>query len=256
MGYNFIKFEKKGNVAYLTINRPPYNVLDIKTMKEMNEALDELKSDDSVFILVITSAGDKAFSAGVDVADHTEDKVEEMIEVFHGIFKRLDEFKGITIAGVKGAALGGGCEVAIFCDMIFAADNLKIGQPEIKLAVFPPIALLVLPKIIPQKKAFEMILGGEVFKSDEALNIGLVNKVVPLEKFDEEFEKFVKIYASLSGSALAVTKQAFKKVRNIPFKDGLPEIEDIYLNKLMKLEDAEEGLKSFLEKRKPVWTHK
>jgi cyclohexa-1,5-dienecarbonyl-CoA hydratase len=222
----------------------------------MNSALDELRNDDSIFVLVLTSAGDKAFSAGVDVADHTEDKVDEMIEVFHGIFKRLDEFSGITIAGVKGAALGGGCEVAIFCDMIFAADNLKIGQPEIKLAAFPPIALLTLPKIIPQKKAFEMILGGEVFRAEEALNIGLVNKVVPLDKFEEELDNFVKIFSSLSGSALKVTKQAFNKVKNLPFKDGLPEIEDIYLNKLMKLADAEEGLKSFLEKRKPVWTHK
>ena len=256
MSYNFIKLEKKDKVAYLSINRPPYNVLDIPTMKEMNSAIDDVKSDENINVLVISSEGDKAFSAGVDVSDHTDDKVDEMIESFHGIFKKLDEFSGITIAAVKGAALGGGCEVAIFCDMIFAASNLKIGQPEIKLAVFPPIALLILPKIIPQKKAFEMILGGEVFRAEEALNMGLVNKVVPIENFKEELDKFVNIFSSLSGSALKVTKEAFKKVKTIPFKDGLPVIEDIYLNKLMKLEDAEEGLKSFLEKRKPVWTHK
>ncbi len=255
MSFKFIKFEKKERVAYININKPPYNVLDIPTMKEMNEAIDNVNNDPNIDILVIGSEGDKAFSAGVDVSDHTEDKVDEMIEVFHGIFKRLSEFKGITIAAVKGAALGGGCEVAIFCDMIFAADNIKIGQPEIKLAVFPPIALLVLPKIIPTKKAFEIILGGEVIKAEEALSIGLVNKVVPLDKFNEEFGKFISIYSSLSGSALKVTKEAFNKVRNLDFKEGLPVIEDIYLNKLMKLDDAEEGLKSFLEKRKPTWKH-
>ena len=256
MEYKFIKFEKKERVAFININKPPYNVLDIPTMKEMNVALDEVNKDENIDILVLGSEGEKAFSAGVDVADHTDDKVDEMIEVFHGIFKRLADFKGVTIAAVKGAALGGGCEVAIFCDMIFAADNIKIGQPEIKLAVFPPIALLVLPKIIPTKKAFEIILGGEVIKAEEALNIGLVNKVVPIANFNEELEKFIAIYSNLSGSALKVTKEAFNKVRNLDFQEGLPVIEDIYLNKLMKLSDAEEGLKSFLEKRKPVWTHK
>jgi len=256
MGYNFIKVEKKDNAGYLIINRPPYNVLDIPTMKEMNSALDQFIADDDINILVITSEGDKAFSAGVDVADHTDDKVDEMIEVFHGIFKKLYELKAITLAAVKGAALGGGCEVAIFCDMIFGASNLKIGQPEIKLGVFPPIALLVLPKIVPQKKAFEIILGGETFRAEEALQMGLVNKVVPLENFDEELDNFIKIFTSMSRSALQVTKEAFRKVCNLEFKEGLPVIEDIYLNKLMKLEDAHEGLNSFLEKRKPVWKHK
>jgi cyclohexa-1,5-dienecarbonyl-CoA hydratase len=255
MTYKFIKFEKKERVAYLNINKPPYNVLDIPTMKEMNDALDNVNKDENIDILVLGAEGDKAFSAGVDVSDHTEDKVDEMIEVFHGIFKRLNNFKGITIAAVKGAALGGGCEVAIFCDMIFAADNIKIGQPEIKLAVFPPIALLVLPKIIPTKKAFEIILGGEVIKSEEALNIGLVNKVVALDNFANELDKFISTFSSLSGSALKTTKEAFAKVKGLDFNEGLPVIEDIYLNKLMKLNDAEEGLKSFLEKRKPTWIH-
>ncbi len=256
MAYKFIKTEVKDNVGYLIINKPPYNVLDIPTMKEMNEALDDFKDRDDLNVLVLTAEGDKAFSAGVDVADHTEDKVDEMIEVFHGIFKRLNEIPYITIAAVKGAALGGGCEVAIFCDMIFAADNIKIGQPEIQLAVFPPIALLVLPKIIPTKKAFEMILGGGTFRAEEALNMGLVNKIVELDKFDEELNNFLNQFSKLSRSALKVTKKAFRKVGLLEFEKGLPLIEDIYLNELMKLEDAHEGLTSFLEKRKPVWKHK
>ena len=256
MEYKFIKTEVKNNVGYLIINKPPYNVLDIPTMKEMNAALDEFKKRDDLNVLVITAEGEKAFSAGVDVADHTEDKVDEMIEVFHGIFKKLNEIPYITLAAVKGAALGGGCEVAIFCDLIFAADNLKIGQPEIQLAVFPPIALLVLPKIIPTKKAFEIILGGGTFRADDALNMGLVNKVVPLEDFDAELENYLKSFGKLSRSALKVTKEAFRKVQKLEFEEGLPVIEDIYLNKLMKLEDAHEGLVSFLEKRKPEWKHK
>jgi cyclohexa-1,5-dienecarbonyl-CoA hydratase len=254
MSYNFIKLDIDNRAGYLTINKPPYNVLDIPMMKEINDALDKLQNED-LNILVINSAGEKAFSAGVDVADHTEDKVDEMIEVFHGIFKKLNKLPYITLAAVKGAALGGGCELALFCDLIVCADNLKIGQPEIKLAVFPPIALLMLSKMIPEKRAFEVILGGETFNAQQAYDMGLVNKVVPLENFDEELANYVKIYTKMSGSALKVTKEAFGKVRNLSFEQGLPVIEDLYMNKLMKLGDAEEGLKSFMEKRKPQWKH-
>ncbi len=255
MSYKFIKLDVQDRAGFLTINKPPYNVLDIPMMKEINNALDKLKEED-LNILVIGSEGDKAFSAGVDVSDHTEDKVDEMIEVFHGIFKRLNELPYITLAAVKGAALGGGCELALFCDLVVVADNLKIGQPEIKLAVFPPIALLMLSKMLPEKRAFELILGGENFNAQQAYDMGLANKIVSLDKFDEELKSYVKIFTKMSGSALKVTKEAFKKVRNLPFNEGLPVIEDLYMNKLMKLADAEEGLKSFMEKRKPVWTHK
>jgi len=255
MSYKFIKLDVQDRAGFLTINKPPYNVLDIPMMKEINNALDKLKEKD-LNILVIGSEGDKAFSAGVDVSDHTEDKVDEMIEVFHGIFKRLNELPYITLAAVKGAALGGGCELALFCDLVVVADNLKIGQPEIKLAVFPPIALLMLSKMLPEKRAFELILGGENFNAQQAYDMGLANKIVSLDKFDEELKSYVKIFTKMSGSALKVTKEAFKKVRNLPFNEGLPVIEDLYMNKLMKLADAEEGLKSFMEKRKPVWTHK
>ncbi len=255
MSYKFIKLDVQDRAGFLTINKPPYNVLDIPMMKEINNALDKLKEED-LNILVIGSEGDKAFSAGVDVSDHTEDKVDEMIEVFHGIFKRLNELPYITLAAVKGAALGGGCELALFCDLVVVADNLKIGQPEIKLAVFPPIALLMLSKMLPEKRAFELILGGENFNAQQAYDMGLANKIVSLDKFDEELKNYVKIFTKMSGSALKVTKEAFKKVRNLSFNEGLPVIEDLYMNKLMKLADAEEGLKSFMEKRKPVWTHK
>jgi len=254
MGYSYIKLEIRNRAGYLTINKPPYNVLDIPMMIELNNALDKLKNED-LNILVISSEGDKAFSAGVDVSDHTEDKVDEMIEVFHGIFKRLNELPYVTLAAVKGAALGGGCELALFCDLIFSADNLKIGQPEIKLAVFPPIALLMLPKMLPEKRAFELILGGETFNATQAYEMGLVNKIVGLSDFNDELDKYVKIFTKMSGSALKSTKEAFKKVRNLSFKEGLPVIEDLYMNKLMKLGDAEEGLKSFMEKRKPEWKH-
>lgn len=257
MGYQFIKTWEEDGAFWISINRAPLNVLDIPTMEELNEALHEALSRElELRAVVLTAEGEKAFSAGVDVSDHTEDKVEKMIEVFHDIFKNLDTLQVPTIAAVKGAALGGGCELAIFCDMVFAAENLKIGQPEIKVGVFPPLAVVAIPKMIPEKRAFELIVGGEVIRAREALSLGLVNKVVPLDAFDEEFKKFLRIFTTLSGSVLRSTKRALKKAKGKDFGEGLARVERIYLEELMETDDAKEGLAAFLEKRNPVWTHK
>jgi len=252
--YKFLKTWDADGAAWISINRPPLNVLDIPTMEELNDALREVKARElEVRALVITAEGDKAFSAGVDVADHTPDKVGRMVEVFHQIFHNLDSLPIPTLAAVKGAALGGGCELAIFCDMIVAADNLKIGQPEIKVGVFPPIAAVVLPYVVPEKRAFEMVVGGEVIRAQEAHALGLVNKVVPLASFDEEFGKFLRVFTTLSGPVLRSTKKAMRAARGQAFPNALSRVERIYLDELMVTEDAQEGLAAFLEKRAPVW---
>ncbi len=255
--YKFVKTWDADGAAWISINRPPLNVLDIPTMEELNDALRAVKARElEVRALVITAEGDKALSAGVDVADHTPDKVGRMVEVFHQIFHNLDSLAIPTIAAVKGAALGGGCELAIFCDMIVAADNLKIGQPEIKVGVFPPIAAVVLPYVIPEKRAFEMVVGGEVIRAPEALSLGLVNKVVPIASFDEEFGKFLRVFTTLSGPVLRSTKKAMRAARGQAFPQALARVERIYLDELMVTEDAQEGLGAFLEKRAPVWKNR
>lgn len=255
--YKFVTYETRDGAAWLTINRPPLNWLDIVTMEEMNAALDEvLVAGPEIKLLVIRAAGEKAFSVGVDVADHTADKVERMIEVFHGIFRRLDKLEIPTLAAVKGAALGGGCEVVLFCDMVLAADNLRIGQPEIKLAVFPPIAAAFLPVMVGPKKAFELILGGESIRAAEAQACGLVNKVVSAADFDQEVEAFVATFTALSGSALRSTKRAMRAAAGKPFVEALAAVEHCYLKECMALEDAREGLTSFLEKRRPEWKNR
>ena len=142
MGYENILYEVKDKVATITINRAPYNVLDIKTMREMNLALQDVKKrQKELAVVVITQAGNKAFSTGVDVRDHTADKMDEMIEVFHGIFRNLATLDVPTLAVVNGFALGGGCEVAVFCDMVIASEKSQFGQPEIKLAVYPSMVV-------------------------------------------------------------------------------------------------------------------
>ncbi len=255
--FEYIRYKKEGRIAEIVINKPPYNVLDIKTMDEINSALDDVKiSQSELNVLLITSEGDKAFSAGVDVADHTKDKMEKMLDSFHGIFRRLEMLDIVTVAGVKGAALGGGCELAIGCDLIVCADNAKFGQPEIKLAVFPPVAITYLTQIVGRKRAFEIIVLGENIGAEEAKVMGLVNQVFSLQNFNEKLKEYLEKFESMSGSALKVTKQTFKKALNFDFERTLSIAEALYIKDLMSLDDANEGINSFLEKRKPLWRHK
>jgi cyclohexa-1,5-dienecarbonyl-CoA hydratase len=254
--YENILFEIKNDIAFLNINRPPLNVLNIATMKEINDVLAALKENNEVKVLVLTSPWNNAFSAGVDVAEHTEDMAEEMLQVFHDIFRNMSKLDKVTVAALKGLTLGGACEIAVFCDLIFAANNLEIGQPEIKLSVIPPISLLVMPRLIGLKKASELLLTGKVIGAREAEQIGLVNEVVTLESFDSELENFLKPFTSLSQVGIKYTKKGIRLGLENVFDKGLEKIEKLYLEELMASEDAHEGLKAFMEKRKPVWKNK
>lgn len=254
--FEHIVFETNEGKSFLTINHPPLNILNIPVMEEINQALNSLIDNKEVRVLVISSSGEKAFSAGVDVADHTEEKVEKMLQVFHDIFRNLSKLDQATVAAVKGLTLGGGCEIALFCDMIFAADNLKIGQPEIKLSAIPPIALLILPRLIGLKRASELLLTGKTINAIEAERIGLVNKVVPLASFDSELENFIHPFTELSLVGLKHSKKGINLGLETNFLEGLERIEKSYLEELMASEDAREGLKAFMEKRKPLWKNK
>jgi cyclohexa-1,5-dienecarbonyl-CoA hydratase len=251
-----IIFETKEDKALLIINRPPLNILNISTMEEINTALRSLVGNKEVKVLVISGSGEKAFSAGVDVTDHTGEKVEKMLQVFHGIFRNLSKLDQVSVAALKGLTLGGGCEIALGCDLIFAADNLKIGQPEIKLSVLPPVALLVLPRLVGLKKAAELLLTGKTIEASEAERIGLINKVVPLAFFDSELESFTQPFTELSLVGLKYSKKGINLGLETNFLEGLERIEKIYLEELMTSEDAHEGLKAFMEKRKPLWKNR
>jgi cyclohexa-1,5-dienecarbonyl-CoA hydratase len=158
-----------------------------------------------------------------------------------------------TLAAVNGAALGGGMEVAIACDMIVATSGAKFGQPEIKLAVFPPIAAVLLPRLVSPARAMELLLGGESIVADEALHIGLVNRVFARESFAADLKVFVDPYLALSRAALVSTRRAIRETAGKPFGAALATAENIYLKELMATDDAKEGLAAFVEKRKPVW---
>jgi cyclohexa-1,5-dienecarbonyl-CoA hydratase len=249
--YENIALEVRDKVAWLTLRRPPHNWLNIPMMEEINSALDSLQDDPPN--LIIFQAEGRAFSVGVEVADHMGDKVSKMLEVFHGIFRRMDELGVPTLAVVGGAALGGGCELAAYCDMVLASEKARFGQPEIQVGVFPPIAALAFPRMMGWKRAMELILTGEAISAKEAYEAGLVNKVVPQEELQKEAEEWAKRFSALSGVVLRLARKAVKEGWDTQQDAGLRRIEEIYMDELMKTHDANEGLQAFMEKRSPRW---
>jgi cyclohexa-1,5-dienecarbonyl-CoA hydratase len=254
MSYEYIKVNNVDGLISITLNKPPLNVLTIPMMKEIADAFAWAQGETGK--LVLLNAEGKAFSAGVDVADHTADKVDEMIGVFDSIFHNMYKCDKPIVAAVNGAALGGGYELVLFCDMVVASEKTKFGQPEIAVGVFPPIASYMLPKLTSMPYAMELLLGGGVFNAAKADKMGLVNAVLPVDTFDEGVKQFIQQFMAMSPIVLAYTKKAIKAGLNKGFVEGLKDIDDIYLNELMPTADAIEGLKAFMEKRQPVWQGK
>ena len=255
MDFKHIQTELKDGIAILTLSRAPLNILNMEMMGEINTYLERLTQEKSLKLLIVQAIG-KAFSAGVDVGEHLGDLVYQMIEVFHKMFRLMDGLKVPSLAVVNGSALGGGCELALYCDMVIATEKAKFGQPEIQVGVFPPIAALILPRIIGRKKAMELILTGETISAREALAMGLINEVVSEASLAEAVNGWIEKFKKLSGIVLKLTKEAVLSGLNDDMDKGLTVIEKIYLDHLMKTQDANEGLRAFLEKRKPTWKNK
>lgn len=250
--YKNIKFEQDEHIVKITLARPPLNVMNIEMMKEINDVLEDLRNKSKLKAVIFQGEG-KAFSAGVDVTDHIGEKAEEMIHVFHKIFFNMTRIKAPTIALVNGAALGGGCELATFCDLVLASDESKFGQPEIKVGVLAPIAAVIFPWYTNFRKTMELLLTGDTLSANEAKELGLVNVVFPADKFEEEANKFLEKITSNSSVVIQLTKEAIDEAYGENYHMAVAKVENVYMNKLMNTHDANEGLKAFLEKRKPEW---
>lgn len=253
-----IKFQIQDRVARITFARPPLNVLNIAMMREIGEALDQCAPPRDLVAIVFDAAeGSRAFSAGVAVEEHVPETVFQMLDSFHNIFRVLNQISRPSIAVVDGPALGGGCELVAGCDIVIASDRAKFGQPEIKLGVFPPVAAILLSRIVGEKKAREMILLGEMIDANEALRLGLVNYVSPASELEQRTSSVLARLRELSSSSVAMTREALDLgAAGGNLDSALERLESFYLNDLMKTEDAQEGVRAFMDKRKPVWRNK
>ena len=252
--YQHIKFNVDDRVARITFARPPVNIFNIAMMREINGALNECSHQREIVAIVFDAASDcRAFSAGVAVEEHGEDTIFQMLDSFHAIFRTLEQLSRPTIAVIDGAALGGGCELVAACDIAIASERARFGQPEIKLGVFPPVAAVLLPQVMGHKRARELILTGEMIEAAEAMRVGLVNYVLPSSQLEQKTVELLSKLRDLSAAALELTKKAMDLGRGRSLDSVLMEVEDIYLHELMKTHDATEGIKAFIEKRKPVW---
>jgi cyclohexa-1,5-dienecarbonyl-CoA hydratase len=255
--YQHIRFRVEDRVGRITFARPPLNIFTIAMMKEVDAALtDCMVARDMVAVVFDSVEGSRAFSAGVSVEEHRPETVYQMLESFHAVFRTLEQMSKPALAVVDGAALGGGCELVAACDVVISSSRAKFGQPEIKLGVFPPVAAVLLPRIMGERRARELLLTGEIFDAQEAERTGLASYVVEAEQLESKLQEVLARLRELSAPALEMARRAMDAARGRPFGDALERVEDIYLNELMKTEDAQEGVRAFMEKRKPEWKNK
>ena len=237
--------------AWITLDRPPLNILDIQMMEALDAALDRVLPESD--FVIFQGAGPKVFSAGAEIADHTPERVGNMLSSFHAIFRRLSKSDCVKIAAVHGHCLGGGMELATFCDFVVATESSQFGQPEIRLGCFPPVSMVTLPQLIGMRAAADLILTGRQIAPAEAQRIGLVTRVVPDSELRDAVGKLLEELRALSPSVLQLTRKTLWNLHCAEFVKQLEEVERVYLSVLMKTHDAQEGVRAFLEKRKPVW---
>jgi enoyl-CoA hydratase/carnithine racemase len=260
MSQAVVTFSRAETIGTITLNRPPANSYDIQFMQELDAAIDAADGDPQVKAIILKSASEKFFSAGADIkaflANSTEANME-MIRTAHRALEKMALSPKVFVAAINGHALGGGLEMALACDLRFAAEgNYRLGLPEVTLGLLPGNGgTQRLPRLIGANKALEMMLTGESVGPEEAHRLGLVNKLFPAEKLLEETEAYARKVASGAGVAIGKIKQAVYQGIALPLKDSLALERDL-IEPLFKTEDAQEGLKAFAEKRPPVYRGK
>lgn len=249
-----VHMKREDGVATVVLDRPPLNVLDLRMLEKLSTALEQLAADPESKLLLLKAEG-RAFSAGVDVAEHTAERVDRMLPVFNGVVRQLLALPLPAIAAVQGAALGGAFELILACDVVLACEDARFGQPEIQLGVFPPAAAALLPRLIGRQRALDLILSGRSLLAHEAQELGLVSHVFPAAGFTAQVEAYVGRIAGHSRPVLRLAKRVVAEGLDLRLHHALDRAEAVYLTELMRFADAREGISAFMEKRRPVWTN-
>jgi cyclohexa-1,5-dienecarbonyl-CoA hydratase len=251
-----IRVEQENRVATLTIDIPPLNVLNIAALDELDRAVATLSQDDRLQLLIVRGGGEKAFSGGVSVQDHTPDKIESMLASFHAGLRRLLLFPTPTLAAIDGYCLGGGMELAAACDLRYAAAGCTFGQPEIELGCYPPWAATQYPGLIGLGNTVDLLLTGRTFDTAEAVRLGFVHREVEPGHLDAAV---AELSGRLTSKSAPVSRLAIRAIRaglGRSFDDGLSESERIYTEEVTRTADMTEGFSAFLQKRRPEWKHR
>ncbi|MEP6742379.1 MAG: enoyl-CoA hydratase-related protein [bacterium] len=258
-GYDTLLLERRERVAVITINRPDKrNALNIKTREEGAALLEELRADESVGVVVFTGAGDKAFIAGADIGEFAgrTSMMQRDVMTARSLFTAIDTFPKPVIAMINGYCLGGGCELALACDIRIASETASFGQPEINLGIIPGGGgTQRLTRLVGEGKAMELILSGEIVDAKTAYAIGLVNHVFPADQLQAKTMEIANRIAEKSPIALSLAKEAVKLASRSNLDEGLRREVDLFAL-CFSTEDKDEGVSAFLEKRKPIWKGK
>ena len=253
--FQYVKFGVDKTVARITLARPDRNLLNEGMLREISDAILTAGESEAAKLIVLDSEC-KVFSGGVDIGEYTSQRVFQMLDAFHGVFGAMLDVGKPVLCVVNGPAIGGGTELALFGDLVIATPKARFAQPEITIGVFPPLASTILPYLVGPKIALEIILTGEPINADRALELGLVNRLVPEADLEKTVNELIARITTHSGPVLSMAKKAILGGMGLSLRDGLAQSMDIFLNQLYKLEDSQEGLRALVEKRKPNWKNR
>ena len=253
--FQYIAFRVSGNVARMTLSRPEHNLLNEALLREIADAISFAGDSPEVKLIVLDSAC-KIFCGGIDIGEYTSQRVFQMLDAFHAAFSGMLEVGKPVICVVNGPAIGGGAELAAFGDLVIATPKARFAQPEISIGVFPPLASTILPFLVGPKRALEIVLTGEAISAERALELGLINRLVPEANLQQAVNELAERIASHSGPVLTMAKKAILGGMGLSLRDGLKHSMNIFLNELYRLEDSQEGLRALVEKRKPNWKNR
>lgn len=253
--FRFVKFRMDKNVAWITLCRPEHNLLNEAMLREIEEGILVAGDHDEVKLMVLDSAC-KVFCGGIDVGEYTSARVFQMLDAFHAVFAGILGTGKPVLCVVNGPAIGGGAELAAFGDLVVATPKARFAQPEVSIGVFPPLASTVLPFLVGPKTALELVLTGEPVTAERALELGLVNRLVPEAQLENTVKGLVARISAHSAPVLAMAKKAILGGVGLSLKDGLKQSMNIFLNELYRLEDSQEGVRALVEKRKPNWKNR